>query len=167
MSLRASELTCTMPRTRSRFSSSVTTRRVWPVETARRSAVSTSSDRSTVTTAGIGVITWRASCSCRWKTPCSIPASPGSSLPPTRAWAMSTRSSSGLPPSSNSALGLTPSARSIPLDARLSPEMNGRIALLNQMSGRATRSATGSALTIAKILGTCSPTVMCSVVTST
>ena len=80
---------------------------------------------------------------------------------------MSTRSSSGLPPSSNSALGLIPSARSIPFDAQLSTEMNGRIALLNQMSGRATRSATGSALTIAKILGTCSPTVMCSVVTST
>ena len=34
-----------------------------------------------MTTAGIGVITWRASCSCRWKTPVSIPASPGSSVP--------------------------------------------------------------------------------------
>ena len=82
MSLRASELECTVPLTRSWFSSSVTSRRVWPEEMQRRSAVSTSSEMSTVTTAGIGVITWRASCSCRWKTPVSIPASPGSSLPP-------------------------------------------------------------------------------------
>ena len=79
---RASELAWTMPRTRSWFSSSVTTSRVWPEEMQRRSAVSTSSETSTVTTAGIGVITWRASCSCRWKTPASIPASPGSSWPP-------------------------------------------------------------------------------------
>ena len=43
--------------------------------------------------------------------------------------------------------------------------MNGRIAALNRMSGRATRRATASALTIAKIFGTCSPTVMCSAVT--
>ena len=35
-----------------------------------------------MTTAGIGVITSRASCSCRWKTPPSIPASPGSSVRP-------------------------------------------------------------------------------------
>ena len=34
-----------------------------------------------MTTAGIGVITSRASCSCRWKTPPSMPASPGSRRP--------------------------------------------------------------------------------------
>ena len=62
-----------MPLTRSWFSSSVTSRRVWPEEMQRRSAVSTSSEMSTVTTAGIGVITWRASCSCRWKTPVQHP----------------------------------------------------------------------------------------------
>ena len=71
-----------MPLTRSRFSSSVTTSRVWPEDTQRRSAVSTSSEVSTVITAGAGVITWRACCSCRWKTPVSIPASLASSLPP-------------------------------------------------------------------------------------
>ena len=97
----ASALACTMPRTRSWFSSSVTTSRVWPEETQRRSAVSTFSERSTVTTAGAGVMTWRASCSCRWKTPVSIPASPGSRLPPVSDCAMSTLSSSGVPPSSN------------------------------------------------------------------
>ena len=68
----ASALACTMPLTRSWFSSSVTTSRVWPDETQRRSAVSTFSDRSTVTIAGAGVITWRACCSCRWKTPVSM-----------------------------------------------------------------------------------------------
>ena len=77
-SVRESELTWTMPRTRSGFSSSVTSRRVCPVSTQRRSAVSTSSPTSTVTTAGMGVITCRASCSCSSKTPESMPASPGS-----------------------------------------------------------------------------------------
>ena len=97
-----------MPRTRSRLSSSVTTSRVWPEEMQRRSAVSTSSDRSTVTTAGIGVITWRASCSCRWKTPLSMPASPASSLPPARAWPIRMRSSSGVAPSSDAASRVDP-----------------------------------------------------------
>ena len=40
--------------TRSWFCSSVTTSREWPVETHRRSAASTVSETSTVTTAGIG-----------------------------------------------------------------------------------------------------------------
>ena len=63
MRMRASELECTTPLTRSALWSSVTSRRVWPVEIARRSAVPTSSDMSTVTTAGIGVMTCRACCS--------------------------------------------------------------------------------------------------------
>ena len=55
----------TIPRTLSGLSSSTTTSRVWPEETQRRSASSTVSSAFTVTTAGIGVITSRASCSCR------------------------------------------------------------------------------------------------------
>ena len=108
-----------MPLTRSRFSSSVTTRRVWPLETQRRSAVSTSSEVSTVITAGAGVITWRACCSCRWKTPVSIPASPASSLPPvTDSW-ISTRSSSGDSPSSSWPEVRTPSSRRIAVGRRV------------------------------------------------
>ncbi len=72
----------TIPRTRSGLSSSITTMRVCPEETQRRRAVSTVSEASTVTTAGIGVITSRTCCSWKWKTPESIPASPGSSSPP-------------------------------------------------------------------------------------
>ena len=108
-----------MPLTRSWFSSSVTTSREWPVETQRRSASWTVSDRSTVTTAGIGVITWRASCSCRWKTPVSMLASPTSRLPPLRESAMIRLISSGVPPS-GSASGSVPVARSSELEAELS-----------------------------------------------
>ena len=108
-----------MPFTRSRLSSSVTTSRVWPEETQRRSAVSTSSDVSTVTTAGAGVITWRACCSCRWKTPVSMPASPGSSLPPVSDSWISTRSSSGDSPSSSWPDVRTPISRRIALEARV------------------------------------------------
>ncbi len=57
ISLRASEFACTTPRMRSVLSSSVTTRRVWPESTQRRSAASAVSEASQVTTAGIGVIT--------------------------------------------------------------------------------------------------------------
>ena len=57
MSRRASELLCTMPLIRSVLPSSVTTSRVWPESMQRRSATSAVSDTSTVTTAGIGVIT--------------------------------------------------------------------------------------------------------------
>ena len=117
---RASELACTMPLIRSVLSSSVTTSRVCPESTARRSAVSTFSDRSTVTTAGIGVITWRACCSCRWKTPESIPASPGSSFPPRVLRAMIIFRSSEELTSSNSARGSTPTRRRIQFDAVLS-----------------------------------------------
>ena len=115
----------------------------------RRIAVSTSSETSTVTTAGIGVMTCRASCSWRWKTPCSMPASPGSSVPPLWAWAIRKRSSSGLWPSANSASGLTRTSRRMAFDAPFNTEMNGRMAMLNQSSGRATRRAIVSALTIA------------------
>ena len=104
---------------------------------------------STVTTAGKGVMTCRASCSWRWKTPWSIPASPGSSWPPLRAWAISTRSSSGELPSSNSASGSMPIRRSIQFETALSAVMNGRIPRSKRMSGRAIRRAIRSALTIA------------------
>ena len=103
---------------------------------------------STVTTAGIGVMTCRASCSWRWKTPSSIPDSPGSSWPPARAWPMSIRSSSGVAPSVMAASGLIRPARSSPFAAPLSAEMNGFITVVNAFSGRATKIAVRSALTI-------------------
>ena len=149
MRIRASELECTTPLTRSGLWSSVTGRRVWPVEMQRRIAVPTSSEMSTVTTAGIGVMTWRACCSCRWKTPVSIPASPGSRWPPACAWAMIARTSSGVEPSSKSWSPLMPSGRSSALEALLSRWMNGRMTLLKRSSGRAHQRATRSALTIA------------------
>ena len=68
-----------MPRTRSGLSSSITSSRVWPELMQRRSAASTVSSLFTVTSAGVGVITCRACCSCRWNTPSSMSASPGSS----------------------------------------------------------------------------------------
>ena len=68
----------------------------WRCTAAAR--LSTSWETSTVTTAGIGVITWRASCSCRWKTPVSMPASPRSMCPPAWDSAISRLSSSGEPP---------------------------------------------------------------------
>ena len=111
MSCRASELEWTIPRTWSWLSSSVTTIRVWPEEMQRRRAVSTSSETSTVTTAGIGVMTWRASCSCSSKTPESIPASPGSRCPPWSDCVMSSFSSSEEPASSLTASGSTPRSR--------------------------------------------------------
>ena len=77
-------------------------------------------DVSTVITAGAGVITWRACCSCRWKTPVSIPASFGSSLPPVSDSWISTRSSSGVSPSSSWPEVRTPSRRRIPFDAAFS-----------------------------------------------
>ena len=138
-----------MPFTRSWFSSSVTTRRVWPDDTQRRSAVSTFSERSTVTTAGAGVITWRASCSWRWKTPESIPASPGSSWPPVSDCAISTLSSSGDSPSSNSPAVRIPRSRRIPLEVVLSTAMNGLKTLANTSSGVAIQRETGSAFWIA------------------
>ena len=104
---------------------------------------------STVTTAGIGVITWRASCSCRWKTPESIPASPGSSFPPRALRAMISLRSSADETSSNSARGSTPTRRRIAFEAELSAQISGLSATRNQCSGRATRSAVRSAWTIA------------------
>ena len=137
-------LTWTIPLTRSWLSSSVTTRREWPVGTQRRSAASTVSETSTVTTAGIGVITWRASCSCRWKTPVSMLASPTSSWPPVVDWAMSRLSSSGVPPS-GSASGSVPSIRSIDSDAEFSTMMNGWNRIRKNCIGRAIRRARPSA----------------------
>ena len=155
-----------MPLTRSWFSSSVTTSRVWPEETQRRSAVSTFSDRSTVTIAGAGVMIWRASCSCRWKTPVSMPASPGSSLPPVSDCWISTLSSSGVSPSSRLPAVRTPITRRIALETALSSAMNGWKMRVKRWSGRATSRAAYSAFWIAQIFGTCSPIVMCSEVVS-
>jgi hypothetical protein len=159
-SARVSELACTVPRTRSGLKSSVTSNRVWPDVTQRSSAVWTSSETSTVTTAGIGVITCRACCSCRWKTPWSIPASPGSRWPPVCARAISTRSDPGVWPSSMAVSGLMRTRRRMPFEVQFKAAMNGRIPRLNQFSGRATRLATPSAWTIANTLGTCSPAVI-------
>ena len=119
-----------------------------PESTARRSAASAGSEASTVTTAGIGVITWRACCSCRWKTPESIPASPGSSFPPRWLRAMISFRSSDELTSSNSARGSTPSSRRIPFDAELSSQISGLKSWRNSSSGRATRIAVFSAWTI-------------------
>ena len=140
----ASAFAWTIPLTRSWLSSSVTTSRVWPEETQRRSAVSTSSDRSTVTIAGAGVMIWRASCSCRWKTPVSIPASPASSLPPVSDCWISTLSSSGVSPSSSAPAVLTPISRRIAFDAQFSSAMNGWKTRVKMSSGRATKRATRS-----------------------
>ena len=80
---------------------------------------------STVTTAGIGVITCRASCSCRWKTPREHPALAGVRAPPVEDSAISRLSSSG--PASSSAIcsGRTPSSRRIAFEVALSATMKG------------------------------------------
>ena len=145
----ASWLACTTPLTRSEFSSSVTTNRVCPEEMQRRIAVSTSSDRSTVTTAGAGVMIWRACCSCRWKTPVSMPASPGSSLPPVADCWISTRSSSADSASSSWPVVRTPSSLRTPLDAALRIEMNGEKIRVNTASGAAVTRAIVSAFWMA------------------
>src|SRR5215211_2023463 len=104
---RNSELAWMMPRTWSRFASSVITSRVWPESMQRLDAVSASSEMSTLTTLGAGFITWRACCSWSSKTPESIPASPVCSWPRSSDPAISSLRSSGVPPSSNSAEGST------------------------------------------------------------
>ncbi len=113
-----------------------------------------------MTTAGIGVMTWRASCSCRWKTPLSMPASPGSSLPPARAWPMRMRSSWGVAPSSAAACGSMRTTRSIVFDAWLRNDTNGFMTVVKIRSGVATSIAVRSGWTIDAIFGTCSPAVM-------
>ena len=90
----------------------------------------------------------------------SIPASPGSSLPPVSDCAISSLSSSGEPPSSNSPELRMPISRSIQFDAPLSSTTAGLNTRVNSSSGRAILRATPSALLIAKIFGTCSPIVM-------
>ncbi len=53
----------------------------------------------------------------------------------------------------------------MPFDAPSSPRMKGRMVRAKIERGRAIRSATTtSGRTIAKIFGTCSPTVMCTAV---
>jgi hypothetical protein len=150
--------------TRSGFSSSITTRRVWPEVTQRRSAASTDSEASTVTTAGIGVITSRASCSWRWKTPPSMPASPGSRCPPIRELSMICFRSSEVWCSSRS-VGSTPKRRTMPFETQLRAFVIGVVASANQPSGREIRRAVRSGLEIASIFGTCSPIEMWRAVT--
>ncbi len=113
-----------------------------------------------MTTAGIGVITSRASCSCRWKTPVSIVAS-FSSMSPwlPEVWISERRSSTSWCSSIDS--GLIPKRRTSAFEAVESPHVNGADIKRNQCSGRATSRAVGSARWIATIFGTCSPTVMC------
>ena len=121
----------TTPRTLSGLSSSITTRRVWPELTHLRSASSTVSSEFTVTTAGIGVITSRASCSWRWKTPPSITASPGSRLPPLAdVWMISLRSSEVC--FSPRSLGSTPSSRAIAFETPLRAIVNGALITSNR-----------------------------------
>ena len=149
----------TIPLTRSGLSSSMTTSRVWPEETQRRSAVSTESVKSIVTTAGIGVITARASCSWRWKTPPSIPASPASRVPPIRELSMICFRSSAVCFSSM-LVGSTPNSRTTEFEIALRPLVTGAVTSRNQFSGRETRRAVRSAWEIASIFGTCSPMLM-------
>ena len=154
-----------MPRTRSGLPSSTTSSRLWPEVQQSSSASVTLAEASTVTTAGIGVITSRASCSCRWKTPRSITASPGSRSPPTADWEMISFRSSEVCFSSMSA-GRIPNRRRIALETLVSAQVNGAVTVRNRSSGRARRRALPSARVIAIIFGTCSPTVMCSEVAS-
>ena len=110
----------------------------------RRSAVSTSSETSTVTTAGIGVITLRASCSCRWKTPRSITASPGSSVPPEALRAMRNLRSSEVVVSSPSPSVLMPKGRTSRRAAAESTVDTGLKTMFENSSGRDSRRATPS-----------------------
>ena len=119
----------------------------------------TLAEASTATTAGIGVITSRASCSCRWKTPRSITASPGSRSPPTADWEMISFRSSEVCFSSMSA-GRIPNRRRIAFDALFNAQVSGAVAERNRSSGRARWRAVPSARVIAISFGTCSPAVM-------
>ena len=119
-----------------------------------------------MTTAGIGVMTSRASCSWRWKTPPSITASPGSSLPRTADCEISTWRSSEVGCCSSSCPGLTPKRRATPLDIQVSATVNGALARRNQRSGAARHRAVLSGLEIANSFGACSPTVTWRAVTS-
>ena len=74
----------------------------------------------------------------------SIPASPGSSLPPVSDCWMRTLSSSGVSPSSRLPLVRMPITRRIALEAPFSSWMNGWKTLVKMWSGRATNRATGS-----------------------
>ena len=80
-------------------------------------------------------MTWRACCSCRWKTPDSMPASPASILPPWALRTISSLRSSEEETSSNSALASTPSTRSMALDAVFNSQISGLKATRNQWSG--------------------------------
>ncbi len=62
-------------------------------------------------------------------------------------------------------LGSTPKRRTIPLETQLSAIVTGAVPTRNQLSGRETRRAVLSALAIASIFGTCSPTLMWRAVT--
>ena len=116
----------------------------------RRSAVSTVSGAFTVTTAGIGVITWRASCSCRWKTPDSIPAS--STCPVAFVRSMKRLSSSELMLSRSPSISMPRMRVTTKLEAPFRAQITGRKTIRNQSKGVAAR-------VMATILGACSPTI--------
>ena len=111
-------------------------------------------------TAGAGVITWRACWACRWKTPVSIPASPGSSWPPVIDSAMMRRISSGLPPSCARLVGSMPISRRIRSETPLRTTMKGWKRTLDHCSGRAARRAMFSAAPSTASFGTSSPNTM-------
>ncbi len=111
----------------------------------RWSATWTVSAMSTVTTAGIGVITLRACCSCRWKTPESITASPGSSVPPLTLRAIRNLRSSEVVVSSPSPATRTPNGRRISSARALRSLLNGLNRRVKNSSGLEKRRATPSA----------------------
>ena len=119
-----------------------------------------------MTTAGMGVITSRASCSWRWKTPRSITASPGSSLPRTADCEISICRSSEVGCCSSIWPGFTPKSRATPFDIQVRATVKGALARRNQRSGAARTRAVSSGREIANSLGACSPTVTWSAVTS-
>src|SRR5262245_34391349 len=149
-----------MPLTRSWFPSSTTSRRLCPELTQSCRASLTVELLSAATTAGVGVITSRASCSCRWKTPRSIPASPGSRSPPTAEEEISIFRSSDVVVSSRSCR-LIPNRRRIEFEIQVRATVKGSVAVRNHSSGRDSVRAALSARLRANIFGTCSPTEMC------
>ncbi len=116
---------------------------------------------STVTTAGIGVITSRASCSCRWKTPCSIVASFSLDVALAaggRDQQRAGRRRRGAPRSARDRRRTGARSRSRP---SISAQVKGAETTRKQVQRRATSArAMPSARLIATIFGTCSPTVM-------
>ena len=78
-----------------------------------------------MTIAGAGVMIWRASCSCRWKTPVSIPASPGVELAAGERLLDQHLELLGRLPLLEPPAVLTPISRRIAFEAQFSSAMNG------------------------------------------